>query len=58
MTMDNVSFIAIEHFSGSITDFAIIDLGDGKFQSMTKLDYEAQQAEQSTPIVIDEAKAK
>ena len=56
--MDNVSFIAIEHFSGSITDFAIIDLGDGKFQSMTKLDYESQQAEQSTPIVIDEAETK
>jgi len=51
MTMDNVTFITtiegIEH--------AIIDHGNDQFTSMLKSTYEAQQAEQSTPSVIDEA---
>jgi hypothetical protein len=49
--MDNVTFITtiegIEH--------AIIDHGNDQFTSMLKSTYEAQQAEQSTPSVIDEA---
>jgi hypothetical protein len=52
--MDNVTFITnsmgIEH--------AIIERGNGEFTSMPKTEYDCRQAEQSTPIVIDEAKAK
>ena len=52
--MDNVTFITdefeIEH--------AIIDRGNGEFTSMLKSTYEAQQAEQVTPILSDEAKTK
>ena len=33
----------------------IIDRGNGEFTSMSKAYYEAMQAEQSTPSVIDEA---
>jgi hypothetical protein len=44
--MDNVSFIVIDEI-----EHAIIDHGNGEFTSMLKLTYEAQQAEQSTPIV-------
>jgi hypothetical protein len=57
MTMDNVTFIEIESM-GEMLEHAIIAHADGSFTSMTKAHYEAQQAEQSTPIVIDEAKAK
>ena len=39
-------------------EHAIIDRGNGEFTSMTKAEYDRQQAEQSTPIVIDEAKTK
>jgi hypothetical protein len=48
--MDKVTFITddfgIEH--------AIIDRGNGEFTSMLKSTYEAQQAEQSTPMVAGE----
>ena len=44
--MDNVTFIEIEG-----VEHAIIDRGNGEFTSMLKSTYEAQQAEQSTPIV-------
>ena len=57
--MDNVTFI--EHtdpISGVTTEHAIIDRGNGESTSMLKSTYEAQQAEQSTPSVIDEAEAK
>jgi hypothetical protein len=56
--MDNVTFIEIEGIDGVIETHAIIDRGNGEFTSMLKSTYEAQQAEQSTPIVIDEAEAK
>jgi hypothetical protein len=36
-------------------EHAIIDHGNGEFTSMTKANYDAMQAEQSTPSVIDEA---
>jgi hypothetical protein len=36
----------------------IIDNGNGEFTSMLKAEYDLRQAEQSTPIVIDEAKIK
>ena len=48
--MDNVTVITdqydIEHI--------IIDRGNGEFTSMPKAEYEAQQAEQSTPMVAEE----
>jgi hypothetical protein len=39
-------------------EVVLIDHGNGSFTSMLKSTYEAQQAEQSTPSVIDEAEAK
>ena len=57
--MDNVIFIEVtDPISGDVTEHAIIDRGNGEFTSMLKSTYEAQQAEQSTPSVIDEAEAK
>jgi len=52
--MENVTFIEIERFDG-ITEHAIIDRGNGEFTSMPKSEYDRQQAEQSTPMVTDEA---
>ena len=48
--MDNVTFIEVQG-----VEHAIIDRGNNEFTSMTKAHYEAMQAEQSTPSVIDEA---
>jgi hypothetical protein len=47
--MDKVSFIKVEG-----VEHAIIDRGNGEFTSMPKSIYEAQQAEQSTPIGTEE----
>jgi hypothetical protein len=44
--MNNVTFIEINGI-----EHAIIDRGNGEFTSMLKSTYEAQQAEQSTPIL-------
>ena len=44
--MDNVTFIIVDE-----VEHAIIDKGDGNFESMTKSEYDRRQAEQSTPIV-------
>ena len=49
--MDKVTFITDEKG----TEHAIIDRGNNEFTSMTKEHYDKLQAEQSTPIVIDEA---
>jgi hypothetical protein len=49
--MDNVSFIEVVNSDGTTSEHAIIDRGNGEFTSMLKSTYEAQQAEQSTPIV-------
>jgi hypothetical protein len=46
--MDNVTFIIVNE-----VEHAIIDRGNGEFTSMLKSTYEAQQAEQSTPPVIE-----
>jgi hypothetical protein len=51
--MDKVSFVTINEI-----EHAIIDRGNGEFTSMTKAEYDRQQAEQSTPSVTNEAKAK
>jgi hypothetical protein len=37
---------------------SVIDEANDKAESMTKAEYDRRQAEQSTPIVIDEAKTK
>ena len=49
--MDKVSLIEVEQVDGSMETFVIIDRGNGEFTSMLKADYDAQQAEQSTPFV-------
>jgi hypothetical protein len=51
--MDKVTFIETETL-GAITEHAIIAHADGSFTSMLKSTYEAQQAEQSTPIVMED----
>jgi hypothetical protein len=53
--MENIRLF-IDELDG--TEYIIIDHGNEEFTSMTKAHYEAMQAEQSTPIVIDEAKTK
>jgi hypothetical protein len=50
--MDKVTFIEIETLGG-IETHALIDHGNEQFTSMLKSTYEAQQAEQSTPPVIE-----
>jgi len=49
--MDKVEFIKIAGIDGIEAEHAIIDRGNGEFTSMLKSTYEAQQAEQSTPMV-------
>ena len=54
--MNNITFIEIkDSLTGDITKHAIIDRGNGEFTSMPKSTYDAMQAEQSTPMVTDEA---
>jgi len=55
--MENVTFVEIETRDG-VETHAIIDRGNGEFTSMLKSTYDAIQAEQSTPIVIDETSTK
>ena len=50
--MENVTFIEIETINGTETH-AIIDRGNGEFTSMLKSTYEAMQAKQSTPSVME-----
>jgi hypothetical protein len=52
--MDKVTFVT----DANGVEHAIIDRGNGEFTSMTKAYYDQQQAEQSTPSVINEAEAK
>jgi hypothetical protein len=57
--MEKITFIEItDSLTNKVTEHAIIDRGNGEFTSMLKSTYDAMQAEQSTPIVIDEAEAK
>jgi hypothetical protein len=55
--MDKVTFIEVETLGG-VQTHAIIDHGNECYTSMLKSEYDRRQAEQSTPIVIDEAEAK
>ena len=44
--MDNVTFVDFtDPISGEVITNAVIDRGNGEFTSMTKADYEAQQAQ-------------
>jgi hypothetical protein len=56
--MENIKNIKIELPNGEYEEITIITNADGSETSMQKTDYDKQQAEQSTPIVIDEAKTK
>jgi len=48
--MENVTFIEItDPNNKEVTEYAIIDRGNGEFTSMLKSTYDALQAEQSTP---------
>ena len=52
--MDNVTFIEVtDEMTGQTFQHAIIDRGNGEFTSMLKSTYDAMQAEQSTPPVIE-----
>jgi hypothetical protein len=54
--MENVTFIeTADPITGDVNEHAIIDRGNGEYTSMPKSEYDRQQAEQSTPSVIDEA---
>ena len=57
--MENIEIVEVESpVTQAIQEFVIIDRGNGEFTSMLKSDYDKQQAEQSTPILSDEAKTK
>ena len=45
--MDNVTFFDSENFDGTITTYATIDRGNGEYTSMTKAEYDLQQAQQT-----------
>jgi len=51
--MENVTFIEVESL-GETVEHVIIEHADGSFTSMTKAEYDRQQAEQSTPMVTEE----
>jgi len=53
--MNNVTFIKRENLDGVEIEYAIIDRGNNEYTSMLKSTYDAMQAEQSTPMVTDEA---
>jgi hypothetical protein len=57
MTMDKVDFVKVTDLEGVEVEHAIVEHADGSFTSMLKSTYDEQQAqaEQSTPIVINEA---
>jgi hypothetical protein len=43
--MNKVAYFDFDQTDGTKTTVAIVDLGDGQFQSIPKADYEAQQVE-------------
>ena len=51
--MDKVTYLTDKDGN----EHAIIDRGNGEYTSMLKSTYEAQQAEQSTPMVTDAPKS-
>jgi len=54
--MDKIEIIeSIEPITGKALKFVVISHGNNCFTSMPKSTYDAIQAEQSTPMVTDEA---
>ena len=53
--MENMQIVELEQFGGVKVQYVVIDLGNGEFTSTPKSTYDAMQAEQSTPMVTDEA---
>ncbi len=50
--MDNVSFIEqTDPITGDVTEYVMIDRGNGEYTSMLKSTYDEQQAEHFTPSV-------
>ena len=47
--MDNIKIHQIELTNGEVAECVIIDRGNGEYTSISKADYDKQQAEQSTP---------
>ena len=57
--MDNIRIIEVETpTTDEVTQWVIIDRGNEEYTSMPKAEYDRREAEQSTPIVTDEAKIK
>jgi hypothetical protein len=56
--MTNIETIEVTGLDGIATEYVIIDHGNEQFTSMPKSEYDRRQAEQSTPIVIDETSTK
>ena len=57
--MEKVEILELEdNLSGEKYDWVVIRKNDTESVGMLKSTYDAMQAEQSTPIVIDEAKTK
>ena len=50
--MTKLTIIEVEQL-GELVEHAIIEQADGSFTSMPKATYDAQQAEQSIPIVAE-----
>jgi Na+-transporting NADH:ubiquinone oxidoreductase subunit NqrC len=56
--MTNIQTLKIETTYGEVVEHILIDHGNGEFTSMPKSNYDAMQAEQSTPSLTDEASTK
>jgi hypothetical protein len=56
--MDKIELVKIAGIDGVEVEHIIIDRGNNEFTAMSKAEYDRRQAEQSTPIVIDETSTK
>jgi hypothetical protein len=56
--MENIKEIEMENKDAILVKHIVVEHKDGSITTMLKSTYDAMQAEQSTPIVIDEAKTK
>jgi hypothetical protein len=56
--MENINEFEIVTSYGETVKHILIDRGNGEFTSMPKAEYDRRQAEQSTPMVLDEASSK
>ena len=55
--MDNVTYIELEGFDGTMVEYAIIDHGNEEFTSMLKATYDEQQAALSSPNAQEELRS-